>query len=69
MLVCKLCGCVVEDYGLGQRHLILSNIIPCNICKDRIVVCRECADDWAISRNALCVCCKRDSRIKEVLGD
>lgn len=61
MLVCKLCGCVVDhqiDFGLY-------NIIPCNICKDRIVVCRKCAD----GRNVLCVCCKRDSRIKEVLGE
>lgn len=64
MLVCKVCGCDVKDYYIG-----LVNIIPCKLCRDKIVVCRECANDWVVNKDCLCVCCDRDKKIGEVLND
>lgn len=69
MLSCGLCGYHVNIYSNNPIY----NVMLCYVCKDKMPVCKFCAEKIIVSRvtnkDCLCKSCGRDKKIVEVLGD
>jgi hypothetical protein len=65
MLSCELCGYPIDVTSY--------NMSMCCVCRKTISVCIYCAEKIIVGRvtksNGMCVCCERDKKIGEVLGE